>query len=78
MMEQSLEAQEKEQRRFDHMVFAVLAAFFLFAIGYSIIKSHNYGMAFLLVLLLVGCTFYSFQSEIHKFARRKDGIWLPK
>ena len=29
MIEQPLEAQEKKQRRFDHMVFAVLAAIFL-------------------------------------------------
>lgn len=52
MIEQPFEAQEKEQRRFDHMVFAVLAAFFLFAIGYSIIKSHSYGMAAIGVLPL--------------------------
>ena len=69
MIEQPLEAQEKEQRRFDHLVFAVLAAIFLFAIGYSIIKSHNYGMVILYVLLRVWCTCYVFKSEIHKFAK---------
>lgn len=78
MMEQSLEAQEKEQFRVNCLAFAVLAALFLFAIAYSIIKSHNYGMAVLLVLLLVGCTFYSFQSEIHKFAKEKGWDLVAK
>ena len=55
MIEQPFEAQEKEQRRFDYLIFAVLAAVFLFAIGYSIIKSHIYGLAVLDVLLLAWC-----------------------
>ncbi len=71
MIEQTLEAQEKEQRRFNHLVFAVLAAFFLFAIGYSIIKSHNYGMAVIGILLLGWFACYSFQSEIYKLAKEK-------
>ena len=52
MMEQSLEAQENEQFRVNCLAFAVLAALFLFAIGYSIIKSHSYGMAAIGVLPL--------------------------
>ena len=71
MIEQPFEAQEKEQRRFDYLIFAVLAAVFLFAIGYSIIKSHNYGLAVLYVLLLGWFAWYSFQSEIHKLAKEK-------
>ena len=71
MIEQPFEAQEKEQRRFDYLIFAVLAAVFLFAIGYSIIKSHNYGLAVLDVLLLAWCACYSFQSEIYKYAKGK-------
>ena len=71
MIEQTLEAQEKEQRRFNHLVFAVLAGFFLFAIGYSIIKSHNYGMAVIGILLLGWFARYSFQSEIYKLAKEK-------
>ena len=71
MIEQTFEAQEKEQRRFNHLVFAVFAAFFLFAIGYSIIKSHNYGMAVIGILLLGWFARYSFQSEIYKLAKEK-------
>ena len=78
MIEQPFEVQEKKQRRFDYLVFAILAAIFLFAIGYSIIKSHNYGMAVLYVLLLGWCACYSFKSEIHKLAKEKGWSLVAK
>ncbi len=78
MIEQPLEAQEKGQFRVNYIVFAVLAAFFLFAIAYSIIKSHSYWIAVIDVMLLGWCACYSFQSEIHKYAKEKGWSSVAK
>ena len=77
-MEQPYEAQEKVQRRFDYIIYAVIAAAVLFAMSYSLFKDHNIGRAVFFFLFFFWWTYMCFKPELHQRARKKGWASIAK
>lgn len=78
LMKQPYEAQEKVQRRFDYIIYAVIAAAVLFAMSYSLFKDHNIGRAVFFFLFFFWWTYMCFKPELHQRAQKKGWASIAK